>query len=198
MSSEYDAAFIGLVQSALAKKRSGHKLKQAEQRAIDRYQRDEDVRASQRHYAALPKKLWVEWSGRDHRVLLDQAATYGLPLSGETISLPAFAKAIHDFLAANTHKLRKEDAAEGDGTEAGERLKNLRLKNEMLTEELAQMRRETLPRGEVHDRLAAIAARLRTAGERLEREHGEGALFILLEALDELEKANHAETVSDV
>lgn len=190
MTGEYDAAFIRLVQAALAKKRSGGKLKRDEQRAIERYQRDEEERARKRAYGAIPKKLWVQWSGRQHKVLDDQARTHGMPVSGETIDLPAVVQWLHEFLADNTHKLRKDDAVEGDGTEAGERLRNLKLKNEMLTEELAALRKETLPKCGVHDRLAAIAARLRLAGERLEREHGETALFILLEALDDLERAN--------
>jgi hypothetical protein len=189
---DYDAAFIKLVQAALAKKRGGQKLKRDEQRAIERYQRDEDERARAKAYAAIPKKLWVEWSGRHHRVLLDQASTHGLPVSGETIDLAAVVKWIHDFLADNTHKLRKEEASEGDGTEAGERVRNLKLKNEKLVEELAEIRRETLSRAEVRDRLGMIAARLRVAGERLEREHGEAAYFILIEAIEDLETQHQA------
>lgn len=192
MSGEYDPQFIRLVQAALAKKRSGHKLKRDETRAIERYQRDEEERARQRAYGAIPKKLWVQWSGRQHKVLDDQARTHGMPISGETIDLPAVVQWIHDFLAENTHKLRKEDASEADGTEAGERVRNLRLKNEKLVEELAEIRRETLSRGEVRDRLGAIAAGLRVAGERLEREHGEAAYFILTEAIENLDKQNAA------
>lgn len=188
MSGEYDPAFIRLVQSSLAKKRAGHKLKQAEQRAIDRYQRDEDERARLRHYSDIPKKQWVQWSGRDHRRLLDQATTYGLPVSGETINLPAVVKWLHDFLAENTHKLRREDANEDDGSEAGERLKNLRLKNELIEIELAEARSETMPRGLVHDGLAAIATRLRSAGDQLQRRFGPEALSILHEAIDDAER----------
>lgn len=189
MSGEYDAAFIKLVQSALAKKRAGHKLKRDELRAIERYQRDEDERASRRHYGAIPKKLWCEWSGRHRRVLLDQAETYGLPVSGETIDLAAVVKWLHEFLAANTQKLRKDDAAEDDGTEAGERLKNLRLKNELIEIELAAARGETMPREHVHDGFAAIAARLRAAGDQLQRRFGAEALSIMHEALDDNEQA---------
>jgi hypothetical protein len=191
---DYDAAFIKLVQTALAKKRGGQKLKQTEQRALDRYQRDEAERARDRAYGAIPKKLWVQWSGRHHRVLLDQAATHGLPVGGETIDLAAVVRWLHDFLADNTHKLRKDQASEEDGTEAGERLRNLRLKNAMLTEELAEVRRETLARADVRDRLGRIAARLRVAGERLEREHGEAAYFILTEAIEDLEEQHQAQS----
>src|SRR4051812_40675267 len=92
----YDAKFIKLVQTAVAKKRAGQKLKRDELRAIERYQRDEDEKARRRAYAAIPKKYWVDWSGRDYRALLNQAATYGLPVSGQTIDLAAVVRWIHD------------------------------------------------------------------------------------------------------
>lgn len=184
----YDPAFIRLVQAALAKKRAGKKLSRDEQRAIERYQRDEEARAAKRAYSAIPKKLWVAWSGRQHKVLDLQAQTWGLPVSGETIDLAAVVRWLHDFLADNAHKLRKDDAAESDGTEAGERIRNLRLKNEKLEEELAAIRRASLPREATHQLLASFAARLRSAGEQLERRCGVDALTIFTEALDDGER----------
>lgn len=185
---DYDPAFIRLVQTALAKKRSGQKLKREEQRAIERYQRDEEERARKRHFRQCPKKAYVAMSGRQHKVLDDQAKLYDLPLSGETVDLGAVIKRFHDFLADNTHKLRKDDAAEGDGTEAGERLRNLRLKNEKLEEEIATMRKETLPRAKTHDAMANFASILRTAGEQLERRCGPEALTIFNDALDSADR----------
>lgn len=184
----YDSDFVRLVQNALAKKRAGHKLKRDELRAIERYQRDEDERARRRHYAEIPKKLWVQWSGRQHKVLNDQAAAHGLPVSGETIDLAAVVKWLHEFLAANQYKLLRDDAAEDDGTEAGERLKNLRLKNELIEIDLAAARGETMPRTQVHDGLAAIAARLRAAGDQLQRRFGAEGLSIMHEALDDADR----------
>jgi hypothetical protein len=181
----YDAGFIKLVQSALAKKRAGQKLKREEQRAIERYQRDEDERTRRRHYGQIPKKLWVQWSGRQHKILADQANCHGIPVGGETIDLPAVVKWLHDFLAENQYKLRQEEAREEDGTESGEKLRNLRLRNEQLERDAARDKLQTIDRSEAHDAFAAAAARLRAGFDQLQRRYGNDALEIAYGAIDD-------------
>ena len=50
-------------------------------------------------------------SGRQTKVLNEQADRYGLPLGGPVIDLPKLARALHDFLAANAKKLNTDDTA---------------------------------------------------------------------------------------
>lgn len=53
-------------------------------------------------------------SGRQTKVLNEQAERYGIPLGGRTINLPAVVRALHEFLARNARKLSEDAAAFSD------------------------------------------------------------------------------------
>ena len=71
------------------------------------------------------------------------------------------------------------------GSPAAERYRSL--KADMAELDRDRMRGELLPRAETRVALSQIAAVIRLAGERLEREHGPDARAVLDEALDEAE-----------
>jgi len=125
-------------------------------------------------------------SGRQTKILHEQAERYGIPFGGRTISLPEVAKGLHDFLAANKHKLAAADEPidpllNGPPTEALERL---RLANAQIAElELARRHGALVEREAVRTGLSQIAGILRSAGDSLQRQFGPEAHIILEEAL---------------
>lgn len=132
-----------------------------------------------RAYEAIPQKHWIEMSGRQAKIINEQAARYGIPFSGATVNLPAVVLALHDFLAANAKKLSTIEA-------------NLVLvgRKRRVDAELAELSLETqrgnlINRSELREAWSMVANLLRRAGEMLGRDHGADAQAILDEALDE-------------
>jgi hypothetical protein len=123
-------------------------------------------------------------------VINEQAERYGLPIGGATIDLPAFAKALHDFLAANARKLAGADSDDptlaGAASPAMERKRQLecrRLERQLEREEGLWIERRLIHAG--HNRLGGV---LRVAGEALLRQFGPAAQKILNDALDNCER----------
>ncbi len=57
-------------------------------------------------------------SGRQAKVLQEQAARYGIPFGGSTIDLPEVVRALHDFLANAKYQLRGVKATAGAAASA--------------------------------------------------------------------------------
>ena len=105
-----DEAERELVRSGLAKRQRGEKLTTREQAAVRKFEAAQLEKTRDAIVHAIPKGLWCEWSGRQPKVVNEQADRYRLPLRGRTIDLPEFVRAFHDFLAANAKKLAGTDA----------------------------------------------------------------------------------------
>ncbi len=129
----------------------------------------------------VPKGVWCKWSGRQHKVVNEQAGRYGAPIGGATIALPEVARWIHDFLADNARRLAAVDG--GDDDSPG--LEYWKTQRERLRFESESAQR--LDRGEVHQGLGRMAAILRQAGEALQREFP-GAEVVLNQALEDFER----------
>lgn len=178
----YDPHFTQLLNTALANKRAGKKLKREEQRAIAKFQSDQDEASRRQHYAAVPKKDYVRLSGRQHKVLDEQAILYDLPIDGPEIDLGRVLRRFHDILAAHGDQLRADEAGPPSSKELleQERLRKARLEND-----LAEA--HAYPQALVHAVHQLIAARLRLAGEQLQKGFGQGALDIHLDALSDIQ-----------
>ncbi len=145
-------------------------------------------------------------SGRQTKVINDQATRYGIPFGGASIDLPNVVKALHDFLADNAQLL----AREADGMLVGASspaLERYREEREALAR-LDRLEREgyLLPRDEVREALGRIAVILREASDTLLRQFGDSAAQIMHEALDDAHRdmqsyfgqdEDHATDVSD-
>jgi len=175
-----DAATRELATRALAKQRRGEKLKRDEERALKRLRDDAEERARWLHYGAIPKRHWVRMSGRQHKILDDQARLYGVPLDVEAINLAAVVRWLHDFIADHTHT-RKGDA--GGGEDLDQQLKKEKLL--MARMERMAMQQQLLSRETIHGFLQQFAARLRGCGDQLQRRFGAEALEILLDTLSD-------------
>jgi hypothetical protein len=128
-------------------------------------------------------------SGRQTKVINEQARRYGIPFGGATINLPDVVRALHDFLAENAQRLNQDDvllAGDGVSSPALERYREERA----LLARLDRLEREEqlVARDEVREGLARVASLLRTAGETLERLHGADAAEVLREALADAER----------
>ena len=73
--------------------------------ALKRIEKAQEEADRWRYYHSIPQKHWATMSGRQPKILAEQAGRYGLPFGGALIDLQALAKAFHDFLAANAASL---------------------------------------------------------------------------------------------
>src|SRR3954464_8087314 len=90
---------------AYAKVSRGEELTVREQSVLKRFEKDREEQLRWKYYASIPQKHWRTMSGRQTKVLQEQADRYGIPFGGATVDLSRVVRCIHDFLAANAHKL---------------------------------------------------------------------------------------------
>lgn len=173
-----------LVARAYRKVMDRKALTQAERRALKRHETQKEEQLRWQYYRSIPQKHWRRMSGRQTKVINEQAARYGIPFGGPTIDLPKVVRAFHDFLADNALRLaRDDDLLRGGSSPALERYRRERA--ELARLDRLERQRRLLPRDEVRQALGRIAAILRGAGDALQRKFGADAVEILYEALDD-------------
>jgi hypothetical protein len=155
----------GLVAQALRKVAQGDEPTPKERAALRKYEKKQEETRRWQYYASIPQKHWREMSGRQSKVLNEQAARYGIPFGGPTISLP------DDVLM------------QGDGSPALERYREERAA--LARMDRLERERVLVRRDEVREGLGRIATIIREAGESLQRQYGSGAAALLFEAMDE-------------
>jgi len=97
---------------------SGQQPTAEERAALRRHERHQEEQRRWQYYESIPQKHWRQMSGRQTKVLAEQADRYGLPFGGRTVNLPKLVRALHEFLAANARKLAGEDGMMDAGAEA--------------------------------------------------------------------------------
>lgn len=152
-----------LLKRAIGKKQRGEKLNRGEERALDRAKREQADRQLREGLTAIPKKLYVELSQRQHKILDEQAIRYGLPLLGPTVDLFALIRAFHDLLARGLATV-DEPADETDWDV--ECKKEQALKARAARMALCGI---LLQKHVVDATLQSVAALLRQAGERMQQ-----------------------------
>lgn len=179
-----------LAMAALEKRRAGRKPTREESTALRRYEKELEEQQRLDHYKTIRKGEWAKWSGRQVKVINEQAERYGLPIGGPEIDATLLAPALHAFLAANARKLAGSDADDpslaGMASPALERKRQLDCQRlELLLE---RERGLWIERTVVHDGHNRIGSILRVAGEALLRQFGSAAQKILNDALDNCER----------
>lgn len=178
-----------IVASAYRKIMAGNKddLSREEEAAVKQFEKNKEERLRWQYYDSIPQKHWRAMSGRQAKVLIEQASRYGIPFGAATVSLPKVVRALHDFLADNKHKLARDDddMLTGPASPALERYREERA----LLARLQRLEREgeLLPRDLVRVSLAKTATLIRTAGESLQRQYGDAAAELLYEAIADAE-----------
>lgn len=165
----------------------GEKLSRSEQASLRKFEKEKEETQRWQYYKSIPQKHWREMSGRQTKVLQEQAQRYGIPFDGRTISLPNVVRALHDFFKRNAVKLSaEEELLTGESSPALERYREERAALARL--DRLERERVLVNRQEIREGLSRIATVLRTAGDTLQRQYGPGALEILNEALAEAER----------
>eukprot|EP00913_Durusdinium_trenchii_P028456 g26684.t1 len=159
-----------LAQSALQKKARGDTPTARELNALRKIERVAEEKRRWEYYASIPKKHWVEMSGRQVKVINEQAQRYNLPIGDRTISLPEVARALHDLLASRGKLLLSPDESGnlelgGDSPEMRE-FRKWRAANEKLKYE--QSTKQVCSKDEMHRFLQQAASLLRDFGRQLE------------------------------
>lgn len=175
-----------LASAAYRKVMSGQTPTAQERAALKRYEKEQEETRRWQYYEAIPQKHWRQMSGRQTKVLNEQAERYGIPFGGRSINLPQVVRALHDFLAANARRLIDEDDDLLNANVPSPALERYREERAKLARLDRLEREQTLvSRDEIRQGLGQIAGILRTAGEVLQRQYGNGAVEILNEALDD-------------
>ena len=169
-----------LAKSALQKQLAGQKPTAVEAAALKRVERARDEEMRWAAYRAIPQKDWRTMSGRQTKVLQEQASRYGMPFGGATVDLPAVVRALHDFLAEKGRYLG------GDDVDAKER--KTRLEADRLQIKLDRERGEVVPIDQMHEGTAVAAGILRDAMMMLQKQYGIDAFKIMDDAVAEFER----------
>ncbi len=151
----------------------------------------------------VPKKLWVQWSGRQYKILDEQAQRYGIPVGGPSIDLAEVAVWIHDLLAAHGRRILAGDAAtdiwddmEDGGTESSPASPALERKREveyqLRLRDLAERDGQLVSRERTRQGLALAAGIFKQFGDTLQRQFGADALDLWNDALNDWERAIEA------
>lgn len=174
-------------QAILRKVQRGEKLTQSEMALLRKHEKEQEESRRWEYYESIPQKHWRMMSGRQAKILNEQATRYGIPFSGKTISLPAVVRALHEFLAKHCNHISLEDGAAPNGkSPALERFREKRAEKAEI--ELRQMERELVPVGQMREALARIAQGLRSATDQIQRQYGNGAAELLRDALEDAER----------
>ena len=175
-----------LAAKAYRKVMQGQEPTARERAALKRFERGQEEQRRWQYYESIPKKHWRAMSGRQTKVINEQAALYGLPLGSAKINLPEFVAALHNFLAANARKLSAPDDELMQGDSSSAALEQYRRERAKLARlDRLERERTLIQRDQVREGLGRIAAILRTAGQAIERQYGAEAGALLAEAVDE-------------
>lgn len=175
--------------NAQLKKLRGDALTRTQERDLAWFEHLERSRHVEEWQAAVPKGEYGKLAGRQHKLIDDAAAHYGLPLDGPVINLRAALTALHDLIAANAHRLK---GATGDleydelrEEKLRQEVMKLEKENEKAAIELQFARGDAIPRAQLRESLVMLSAQLRTLGQTLARINPEarGALNDFLDTL---------------
>ncbi|MGE0770052.1 MAG: hypothetical protein AB7L90_26760 [Hyphomicrobiaceae bacterium] len=177
-----------LVARAYRKTFERQELTAQERAALKRHERDKEEQLRWKFYGSIPQKHYRQMSGRQTKVLNEQAKRYGIPCGGPEVDLSKVLRSFHDFLADNAHRLGPDDdpLMQGGGSPALERYREERAAMARL--DRLEREQKLLPRDEVRESMARTAAILRAAGDTLQRQFGPAAVEILYEALDDAQR----------
>lgn len=188
---------LALASQAFNKQKRGENLTKAELSALEKFECQQNEKRGKEWVLRLPKGVYADWAGRQHKVLDDQARLYGIPLVGRTLNLPLIVKWYHDFFA--THRIALSELVKGDNAVAGE---EQTLKGQLLAEQIEERRKRNLllqtkvdldaelvlPRETIHLAHVEAATILRAAQEQLDKRFGQDAGDIVRHALDNVER----------
>ena len=147
-----------LVAAALRKAQAGQQPSLREMSALRRFEKHRNEQLRWEHYRTVPARHYAEMSGRQHKVLNEQAKLHGIPCAGSTIDLCHVIRWLHDFLAKNSHRLDGDAVRESDEGDAALARKRI-AEAEMAEIEVARIRGTVVAKSEAIEAVATLAAR---------------------------------------
>src|SRR5689334_5769743 len=150
-----------LAQRAIKKISTGQTPTVQEQASLKRYEKDREEKLRWQYYGSIPQKHWREMSGRQTKVINEQAERYGIPFGGAFIDLRKVVRSLHDFLAKNRAKLNTDDdLMQSDvSSPALERYREERAALAKLDRQ--EREKQLIPRDEAREAMGRAAAILR-------------------------------------
>ena len=150
--------------------------------------REEELRW--KHYQSIPQKHWVRMSGRQWKILREQAELYGISFADPVIDLTRVVRQIHDFFAKHFRRLAAPTDGDGDFEGASKNLKDKWLKERIRIERMKadEMEKKAVYWDQLQPALVDFGTGMRRAGEILQRQYGPEAAMVLEEALDEFDR----------
>jgi hypothetical protein len=150
----------------------GKKLTRAQQRDLTWWRKAQADAAVAEFCRAVPKGVYCELSGRQHKLVDDAAELYGLPIGEATIDLRAALTALHDFIASHARLLAARATA-GEQELREERLRlecvNLEIRNEVDGMRRDLQKRELIRVEELAAGLSQLSSVLRQYARRFNR-----------------------------
>jgi hypothetical protein len=152
-----------LAQKAVRKVMEGERPTAKEAAALRRHEAEQEEVRRWQYYEAIPQKHWWEMSGRQTKVVNEQAERYGIPFEEDDPLLNS------DVASPALERYREERAAMA-------RLDRLEREGQLVA------------RGDAREGLGRVAAILRAAGDGLLQQFGRDAVELLNEALTDAER----------
>lgn len=185
--SQADQIDRDLAREAIKKRQSGETPSPREAAALRKIERASEEERRWEYYRTIPQKHWKEMSGRQTKILQEQAELHGIPFAGKTIDLPTVVKAIHDFFARNKFKLASNGVDDpllaGGNSPALEEYRRYRAGQEKI--KLSEMEKNFVEKSELHSALLPVFLDIRRAQENLQLKFGNEAGAIIGDVLDD-------------
>lgn len=176
--------------TAKLKQAKGGDLTKSEISLVRKY--DEIVAESNREdaFLNLPKGIYCKLSGRQQKVVDEQAVRYGLAIDGSKIDLYQVLKKFHDILAEWGPTINELQGAEGSlRTEKLRReIELLERRSKSIELDIKNKQDEFIDRNTLRVRMEWLANKLRTVSERLGKRFGAESQVLLNHALSQIEE----------
>lgn len=181
---------------AALKEHRGERLTAREQSALEKYRRKQASELLDDLLTKVPKKLYCQLSGRQTKILHDQADTHGLPLRGSTIDLFDVISAFHDILAKHAKTIASDGDVELKRAKLKGEIEVLERRAKILDGEISQQRARFIERSELRRRLGWLSTKLADLGERVGKFGGPETQRAINEFLEELASEIESGTLS--
>lgn len=178
--------------AAAGKQLAGQDLTAAERKALRKLKELHFMQVAE----ALPKRIYRHLSNRVNSQLDSTAKAHGIPLAAAELHLGDVITALHDWVGANSAKVKK--VADADATKRAAEARLLDIKTQQAELDLRQRMDEMIERDLVREKLAWLASQFSAMAEQVGRNHGADAQAAINGFLDimqrELEDGGKLET----
>lgn len=189
---EPDAIDRELLASAAAKRKAGKQLNRAEAALVRKAAAVKEELDRWKFYQNIPQKHWAKMSGRQWKVLREQAELYGIPFADAVIDLTRVVPAIHDFFAKHFRKFATPGNPEDELLEGcSQKLKDEYIREQTLYKRVQreELEKKLVPLDKLSAALVMMGNSVRRGIEILQRmPGGDEAAAVMNEVLIEFER----------